>query len=155
MISFNEAHVQLMQAKAQVKFVGVAEVKQLAKLLDPQEEVLASVKCWHNKSVALVCVTTKRLLVIDTSRGKKRITSALHKDIAHVQHQAHYYYQSIAVHIQNDSLLFYAWRKKYANELVEKLVQHVEHSRVLQQQKQVYAVPIGVALLRRAALPKV
>jgi Bacterial PH domain len=154
MITFNEAHVQLMQAKAQVKFVGVAEVQQLAKLLDPQEEVLASVKCWHNSSVALVCVTTKRLLVIDTSRGKKRITSALHQDITMVRHQAHYSYQTIAVQLQKDSLFFYAWRKKYANELVEKLVQHVEHSKVLQQQTKVYAVPVGVTLLRHAALPK-
>lgn len=153
MISFNEAHVQLMAAKSQVRFVGVTEVQQLAKLLEPHEQMVASVKCWHNNSVALVCVTSKRLLIIDTSRGKKRISFVPHHDIKTVRHSTHYTHDSIVVYMHQGRLVFYAWRKKYAYELLEKLLQHVEQSRRIHAKKQTYAVPLGIALLPRVMQP--
>jgi hypothetical protein len=73
MIGFNEVQARLMGLNNHFRFIGIAELKQLARALEPGEQIIDCLKGWHRGAVSVLCATEKRLIIVDKNTTKDAV----------------------------------------------------------------------------------
>jgi hypothetical protein len=71
MVSFNDVQAQLIKLNSQFRFIGIGELKQLSYALQPGEQIFDCLKGWHKGTIAVICATDQRMIIVD-----KRTTKA-------------------------------------------------------------------------------
>lgn len=127
MITIREVDRQLKAVGCNFRFFGRPEVKELAKVLMPGEQIAQATNGFYEGGFALLVVTDDRLLLIDRKPMFLTIEDVRFDMIAEIDFNHRLLNATANIHSTNKSLKFTSWN----HTRLRTLVQHLQH-RVMQ-----------------------
>lgn len=127
MVAINEVQAQLVALSREFNFVGINEVRKLARMLEPDEKILQCIKGWHKNRSALLCATDKKIVCIDVRSVRHILTQVDYSDITSIARQQKPFAQSIFIHTSLGIVQFMMWRKRHADQLHLALNRHIQY----------------------------
>ena len=127
MVAFNEVQAQLVSLNPRFKFVGVNEVRKIARLLEPNEKILECMKGWHKGRSTLLCVTDKKIARIDIRSSNQVLPHIDFIDITDIQLMQNGVTRSVHIHTVRGIVRFMMWRKRHAESLHSVISRHFQY----------------------------
>ena len=125
MIDLRTLEEQLKRAKCNFRFWGRAELRELSNILMPGETVAFGVNGHYAGGFAFLCVTDRRLLLIDRKPMYLTLEDVRFDMIAEVDYSYRVLDATIRVFTSNKSLIFTSWSQHRLRELVQYTQQRV------------------------------
>ena len=127
MVSFNEVQAQLISLNNHFRFIGIAELKQLACALQPGEEIMDCLKGWHNGTVSVLCATDRRMIIVDKNTTKHRIQEIDYASVSEIHHIDRGLSSLLRVVVTDKSYEFISWHMKRLKQLHTFVNRHLEY----------------------------
>ena len=127
MVKLNEVQAQLITLDNHFRFIGMAELKQLACALQPGEQILDCLKGWHKGTIAVMCATDKRLLIVDKNTTKDCCETIEYTVISDIRHQDRGWSSSIRIYVPGKVYEFVSWHIKRLKHLHTFVGRHLTH----------------------------
>ena len=125
MVSFNEVQAQLVKLDSKLGFIGINEVRKIARSIEPNEIILDCLKGWHKGRSTLLCLTDKKIEWIDVRRANHNSVRINFLDITKIQLKQNGVVKSIHIHTLAGITNFTLWQKQKANRLHALLTDHI------------------------------
>lgn len=125
MIRFNEVQSQLETSRSPFRSVGVVEVKNLAKILDQGEQIIACLKGWHNGRMGFLCATDKRIIIMSNTGQRCKVYEVTYNDIVDIYHSEKSVTSYITIAAHSYTHVFRAWRSKNVRTVRAELKRHL------------------------------
>lgn len=129
MIQLQDLEKQLKAINANSKFFGRPEIRELAKLMTPNERVLQATNGYYEAGFAYLAITNHRLLLIDRKPMFLTLEDIRFDMISEVDFNHRLLNATIRVYTPNKSLIFTTWNHARLRDLVNHLQEHVMQSR--------------------------
>ena len=155
MIDLRALEDQLKRAGCNFRFWGRSEIKELQRILMPGETVVHGVNGHYVGGFAFLCVTDRRLLLIDHKPMYLTLEDIRFDMIAEVDYSYRLMDATIRVYTPNKSFVFTSWSQHKLRELASYTQQRVMEIRqyYLGQQFQSEEKPEKVAVSQPAFVP--
>ena len=129
MITFNEVQAQLMGINSHFRFLGISEIKQLAVILQPGENIMDCLNGWCNGGVSMLCATDKRMLIVGKSTAHRRshIQEISYETVSNMQHNDHVWSSILCVEAGGSRHEFRSWRIKRLGSLHKFVGRHISY----------------------------
>lgn len=159
MVTLQYVEEQLKRVGCNFRFWGRPEIRELAKILMPDEIIAGCTNGRYEGGFALLCVTNQRLLLVDRKPLFLTLEDIRFDMIAEIDYSARLLDSTIRVMTPNRTLVFTGWNQtrlrhilNYTQQRVMDIRQHYM-SRQFQQQSPQYqiAAPIVGGLVMRGA----
>lgn len=153
MVSFNSIQAQLVKTDAQVGNVGVEDVKALAYVLAPSEQIMVCLKGILGRTTGTLCATDKRLLFVNKKDNRMVVVEVSYESISDIVHFEKGWSAHILVTADNNVHQFRSWRKRQAKDAHMHILRHLSYVRELSKDvsESTFVVPKKFARLARAA----
>ena len=125
MVTFNEVQAQLMSINKRSRTLNVQEVKQIASILEENEQIMACLKGWHKGSVALLCATDKRVLLLDNGNMQAPLQVIEYHNVVRLQQSTTGWMCNFAVVSKDQKHEFKVWGMKRARDLHQFMHRHI------------------------------
>lgn len=125
MVTFNEVQAQLVELDPRFRFMGISEVRKLARLLEPREKILECMKGWHKGRATLLCATDKKIICIDIRSVEHELPHITYTDIEKVYLRKRGIAKSVYIRTKSSVIEFMLLRKKNAVALKVSIERHV------------------------------
>lgn len=129
MVAFNEVQAQLVSLDPRFRYVGINEVRKIARTLEPGEKILECMKGWHKGRSTLLCVTDKKIVCIDVRSMHQVSPEIRYPDITDIQLMQNGVVKSVHIHTIRGIVRFILWRKRHAEALRSVINRHVLYLR--------------------------
>lgn len=126
MIPFNDVQAQLASLDPRFYFMGVSEVKKLARTLEPQEKILECMKVWHKGRATLLCATDQKIVCLDVRSVGYSVPNISYHEVKNVFLKKNAIMKTIHIHTQNGIVQFKVWRMHHATNLKRSIDKHLE-----------------------------
>lgn len=136
------------QKLSRLSFFSKREVAELPKLLMPDEYVLAVISGFYTAGTAILCVTSKRLLLVDKKLMRLSFEDIRFDSIKEVNFSQQVFVASVKFYFAGREMQFRSW---YRNEL-RMLAQFVQQKMFESNEKRHYKVPENQANTSREFL---
>ena len=127
MVSFNEIQAQLMSLDNHFRFIGIAELKQLACALQPGEQIMDCLKGWHEGAVSVLCATDRRLIIVDKKTSKTSVREIPYAGVEQVHHIDRGWSSVIRVYVPGAMFEFVSWHIKRLKHFHLFLKRHINY----------------------------
>lgn len=131
MVTLHEVERQLKAINCNFRFFGRPEVRELTKILREDEIISQAVNGFYEGGFALLCVTNKRLLLVDRKPMFLTLEDLRFDMIAEVDFNHRLLNATVNIYSTNKSLMFTSWNNHKLRLLVENLQHHVMEIRSL------------------------
>jgi hypothetical protein len=135
MVQLYEVEEQLKAIGCNFKFFGRPEIRELAKILLPDEKIIQCANGYYEAGIALVCVTDHRFLLVDKKPMFLTIEDVRFDMISEIDFSHKLFNATLRIHSTNKSLTFTSWNHGRLRKLVDYLQHHV--AKIRQQMGQV------------------
>lgn len=125
MVTLQEVERQLKAINCNFRFFGRPEVRELAKVLREDETISQAVNGFYEGGFALLCVTNKRLLLIDRKPMFLTLEDIRFDMIAEVDFNYRLLNATVNIYSAYKSLIFTSWNHRKLRLLVDNLQCHV------------------------------
>lgn len=129
MVKLNEVQAQLTGLRSPFRFIGIAELRQLACALQPGEQIMDCLKGWHNGTTAVMCATDKRLIIVDKNTTKDCCEEIDYVGISDIRHQDRGWSSSIHVFVPGKVYEFVSWHIKRLKNLHAFVGRHLTYAK--------------------------
>lgn len=137
MMQIHAIEDQLKEIGCNFRFIGRPEIKELTKILLPDEKIIQCANGYYEAGVALVCVTDHRFLLIDKKPMFLTIEDVRFDMISEIDFSHKLFNATLKIHSTNKSVTFTSWNHSRLRTLVDYLQQHV--AKIRQQTGQAHA----------------
>ncbi len=137
MLHIHTIEEQLKEIGCNFRFIGRPEIKELTKILLPDEKIIQCANGYYEAGVALVCVTDHRFLLIDKKPMFLTIEDVRFDMISEIDFSHKLFNATLKIHSTNKSVTFTSWNHARLRTLVDYLQQHV--AKIRQQTGQAHA----------------
>jgi len=127
MVSFNEVQAQLITLNGSFRYIGIAELQQLACALQPGELIMDCLKGWHGGTLSVLCATDRRMVIVDKNTTKSRCQEIHYSSIEEIHHLAKVWTSTILVTTSGDKYEFLSWHVKRLKTLHVFIKRHMEY----------------------------
>lgn len=127
MVTFNEIQAQLVALDPRFRFMGISEVRKLARLLDPNEQIFECMKGWHKGRATLLCATDKKILYIDVRSVERTLPHIEYSNIKKIYLHQSGMLKSVFIHTNAEVVEFMVLRKKNAKALKVTIERHITY----------------------------
>ena len=125
MVTFNEVQAQLIDVGAHTKCLTVQHIKQLARELDPNEQIMTCLKGWFEGSVAILCATDKRMLILNKHTNHGNYYQVDYNSINDTVHRDRGLSSTITFYIDKKRLDFRSWRVNKVKDMYTFTQRHI------------------------------
>lgn len=129
MVHLNTVEQQLRDIGFTFRLFSKPEVRELAKIISPDETIQEAVNGYYENGFALLCVTNHRLLLIDRKPMFLTLEDIRFDMVSEVDFNFRLLNATARVYTPNKSLMFTSWNHKRLRQLTERLQECVMHSR--------------------------
>lgn len=137
MVSSKEIESQLHAIKVHIRFLGRPEADELCKIILPEEKIIQCLIGFYQDTVALLCVTDKRVLVIDKRPFFLNIEDVRYEMISEVDYGGRLIDSSLTMHTLGKMFTFKSWRQsqlRSAYSVIQEMVLEVRKSPIQKMQ---------------------
>lgn len=127
MVTFNEVQAQLEGIDSQFGFLGIAEVKQIANVLRPGEQVMSCLKGWCRGVLSLLLVTDVRMILLEHKPNRCRVEVMSYEEITELSHSQKWFRGWITLATADSQRQFKTWRVKRLREMHSFLTRHIDY----------------------------
>ncbi len=127
MVRLNEVQAQLISLDNHFRFIGISELKQLACALQPGEQIMDCLKGWHDGTIAVMCATDKRLIIVDKNTTKDCCEEIDYVGISEIRHHDRGWSSSIHVYVPGKVYEFISWHIKRLKNLHSFMGRHLAY----------------------------
>lgn len=107
---------------ARVNFFGRRELEELHSLLMPDEELMATISGYYAAGFAVLCVTSRRVLLIDKKLVRLNIEDVRLESIREVNYSQQAFFASLSLYFSGRALQFKTWHRselRQASQIVQ------------------------------------
>jgi hypothetical protein len=142
MVTFNRIQAQLVKVDAAFANLGIADVKSLARVLRPNEQIVSCLKGIYNGSQAILCATDKRILLLRSKNQSTQINELSYDSVVSTKRSEKSWSSYIHVSTIDQTYSFKSLRKRQSKALYEFIARHSQQMRVMaEQSKPNYSIP--------------
>ena len=129
MVSFNDVQAQLIKLNTQFRFIGIGELKQLSYALQPGEQIFDCLKGWHKGTIAVLCVTDQRLIIVDkhTTKTNLQYWTIAYEAIEHLKHIDRVWSSLLQVKTEDAIFDFASWHISRLKQLHAFMGRHITY----------------------------
>lgn len=135
MVDIRTIEEQLKEIGCNFRFFGRPEIKELAKILLPDERIIQCTNGYYDAGIALLCLTDHRILLIDKKPMFLTIEDVRFDMISEIDFSHRLFNATLRIHSTNTSLFFTSWNRTRLRKLANNLQHYV--AKIRRQQDQV------------------
>lgn len=135
MVDIQNIEEQLKEIGCNFRFFGRPEIKELAKILLPDEKIIQCTNGYYDAGIALLCLTDHRVLLIDKKPMFLTIEDVRFDMISEIDFSRRLFNTTLRIHSTNTSLSFTSWNHTRLRKLANNLQHYV--AKIRRQQDQV------------------
>ncbi len=136
MVKFNDVQAQLIGLQGQFSFLGVAEVRQMAHVLEPDEQIMDCVKGWANGAVCILCATDKRVLLVDRTCDAQTVKQINYESVSAIRPTMRGFIAELTVSDRDVHHAFRSWRVKRLRDIHTFIDRHQAYVKDIAEAKQ-------------------
>lgn len=129
MIQLQDLENQLKAINSNYKFFGRPEIRELAKVISPNEQIFQATNGYYEAGFAFLVITNHRLLLIDKKPMFLTLEDIRFDMISEVDFNHRLLNATLRVYTPNKSLIFTTWNHAKLRDLSNHLQEHVMQSR--------------------------
>ncbi len=134
MVDIRTIEGQLKEIGCNFRFFGRPEIKELAKILLPDEKIIQCTNGYYDAGIAMLCLTDHRVLLIDKKPMFLTIEDVRFDMISEIDFSHRLFNATLRIHSTNTSLSFTSWNHARLRKLVHNLQHYVATIRRQQDQ---------------------
>ncbi len=127
MVSFNEVQAQLEGIDAHFRFLGVLEVKKIASMLHPGEQIMVCLKGWYNGAVAVFCATDQRIVIVGKHDKVSQMKCIGYADVSSIGHQDNGLMPRLTFYCSDTQYRFSSWSVKRLKNMHQFMKRHLAY----------------------------
>lgn len=112
MVDMKHLQERLDQIGCKVDFWGSTELRELAAVLTPNEQIASVINGMYEGGFALLCITDYRVILVDKKPLTLTVEDLRYDMIAEVDYAAHVFLSSLHIFTPMRTLIFSSWNRR-------------------------------------------
>jgi hypothetical protein len=136
MVTIKEVENQLKKADCPVRLWGRAEMRELSNILMPGETIAQAVNGYYEGGFAMICVTDRRLLLIDRKPMFLTLEDIRFEMISEIDYHYRLLNATVRIMTPNQTLVFTSWNQARLRKLAsyaQNQIMELRHGQFTQQ----------------------